>query len=76
MIKPETNQKIDAIRQKLDEEDGLFILSMQAEIERLQEKVKKQDERISDYSWAASGGDRMGGGWTDSEILESQRGGW
>ena len=76
MIKPETVAKIDAIRQKLDEEDGLFILSMKAEIERLQEKVKKQDERINEYSWAASGGDRMGGGWTDSEILEYQRGGW
>lgn len=76
MLKPETVQKIEAICQKLDKEDVSFILSMKAEIERLQEKVKKQQERISEYSWAASGGDRMGGGWTDREILDYQRGGW
>lgn len=77
MFKPETLARVDEIIAKLNyAADKEFVQGMVNEIERLQKKVKQQEERISEYSWAASGGDRMGGGWTDSEILEYQRGGW
>lgn len=74
MISPETIAMVDAIIAKLDEKDGMFVQGMVNEIERLQKKVKQQDERLNEYSWIRNP-DRMGGQFTDEEINRS-RGGW
>lgn len=75
MIKPETIAMVDAIIAKLDEKDAMFVQGMVNEIERLQKKVKQQDERLNEYSWR-SNPDKSGGAFTDEEIYRSRNGGW
>ena len=76
MFKPETIAMVDAIIAKLDEKDGMFVQGMVNEIERLQKKVKQQEERISEYSWTINP-DRSGGQFSDEEINRSgYQGGW
>lgn len=75
MIKPETLARVDALIAKLDEADGMFVQSMVNEIERLQKKIREQNERLTEYSWRVSP-DRSGGQFSDEEIARSRNGGW
>lgn len=76
MFKPETIARVDEIIAKLHSAaDKEFVQGMVNEIERLQRKVKKQEERIAEYSWTVNP-DTSGGAFTDREILDSMRGGW
>lgn len=75
MIKPETIAMVDAIIAKLDENDGMFIQGMVNEIERLQAKIRRQDERLNEYSWTVNP-DTSGGAFTQEEINRSRNGGW
>lgn len=74
MIKSETVARVDEIIAKLDESDGMFVLQMMHKIIELQNKIKRQDERLTEYSWTVNP-DRMGGQFTQEEIDRS-RGGW
>jgi hypothetical protein len=75
MLNPETIARVDAIIAKLDESDGMFMQSLVNKIEELQRKIKQQDQRLTDYSWAVNP-DRMGGQFTQEEIERSRNGGW
>lgn len=76
MFKPETLARVNEIVAKLNyAADKEFVQGMVNEIERLQKKVKQQEERIAEYSWTISP-DRMGGQFSDSEILDSYRNRW
>ena len=76
MFKPETLARVDEIIAKLNyAADKEFVQGMVNEIERLQKKVKQQEERISEYSWTISP-DRSGGQYSDREILDSYRNRW
>ena len=76
MFKPETLARVDEIIAKLNyAADKEFVQGMVNEIERLQKKVKQQEERISEYSWTISP-DRMGGQFSDEEIYRSREERW
>lgn len=75
MIKPETVARVDEIIAKLDESDGMFVLQMMHKIIELQNKIKRQDERLTEYSWTVNP-DRMGGQFSQDEIDRSHNGGW
>lgn len=75
MFRPETNTRIDSIIAQLNESDGMFVQAMVNEIERLQRKIKQQNERLNEYSWAHNP-DRMGGQFSQDEIDRSRNGGW
>ena len=76
MFKPETLARVDEIIAKLNyAADKEFVQGMVNEIERLQKKIKQQDERLNEYSWRISP-DRSGGQFSDEEIYRSRNGGW
>ena len=76
MFKPEAIARMDEIRNRLNYvEDRKFFDGMVAELMRLQDKVKEQEARITEYGWERNP-DRMGGQFTDQEILDSYRNNW
>lgn len=75
MFNPETLARVDALIAKLDEKDGMFVQSMVNEIERLQKKIKRDEEQRLEDSWRNSP-DRSGGQFSDQEILDSYRNRW
>lgn len=75
MIKPETLARVEALFAKLNDDEAILVQSMVNEIERLQKKVKQQDERLNEYSWTVNP-DRMGGQFTDEEINRYRDGRW
>lgn len=75
MIKPETIEMVYDIIAKLNAKDGQFVHNMLIEIQRLQAKIKQQDERLTEYSWRVNP-DRMGGQFSDEEIYRSREERW
>jgi hypothetical protein len=72
----EFRNKLNAARNRMNRvEDRQVIELLAAEILRLEEKVRDQDKRISDYSWTINP-DRMGGQFSQDEIDRSRNGGW
>ena len=51
MINPETIAKVDAIIATLNETDAMFIQGMVNQVEELNRKLEKQEERLVEYSW-------------------------
>lgn len=70
MINPETIAKVDAIIATLKETDAMFIQGMVNQIEELNRKLAKQEERLVEYSWYRNP-DKSGGQFTQEEINRS-----
>lgn len=52
-----------------------YFVDLVAEVERLRAIVRKQEQRINDYSWRVSP-DKSGGAYTDEEILRYRDNSW
>ena len=70
MINPETIAKVDAIIATLNETDAMFIQGMVNQVEELNRKLEKQEERLVEYSWYRNP-DKSGGQFTQDEINRS-----
>jgi len=70
MINPETIAKVDAIIATLNETDAMFIQGMVNQVEELNRKLEKQEERLVEYSWYRNP-DKSGGQFTEEELNRS-----
>jgi hypothetical protein len=75
MIKPETIAKVDAIIATLSETDAMFIQGLVNQVEELNRKLEKQQERLNEYSWYRNP-DRSGGQFSDAEIARARSERW
>lgn len=72
----EQRLRIEAVKMRLNRaEDRVLVADLVLTIERLRRKVEEQDRRIAEYGWERNP-DRMGGQFTDAEILETYRNRW
>jgi len=72
MINPEAIAKVDAIKATLSEIDATFIQGLVNQVEELNRKLEKQQERLDEYSWYRNP-DRSGGQFSDAEIARDVR---